>query len=98
MRYSDWYTRTLLTIIAGLLAWNVNSKIQAATVHAQTTQYSVEIITANAKLAKPVQQWASMPYPTELAAAINSAAKGRELVTVIWLEPSEKYAAVFKQH
>ena len=97
MRYSDWYTRTLLTVIAGLLAWNVIPRVQVATVHAESTQYGVEIITANAKLAKPVQQWGSMPYPTEFAAAINSAAKGRELVTLIWLGPSEKYAAVFKQ-
>jgi len=97
MRYSDWYTRMVLTIIAGLLAWNTVSRFQAATVHAQSIQYGVEVITADAKLSMPHQHWGSTPYPSELAAAINGAAKGRELAAMIWLGPSDKYVAVFKQ-
>jgi hypothetical protein len=97
MRYADWYTRAVLTIIAGLLAWNTLAKLHPATVHAQSTQYGVEVITANAKTNLPFKHWASMPFPPEFAAAINGVAKGCELVTVIWLEPSDKYVAVFKQ-
>ena len=97
MRYSDWYTKFLLTTIAGLLAWNTISRFQPAAVHAQSTQYGIEVISANAKLSLPYHHWGSAPYPSELAAAINGVAKGRELVTVIWLEPSDKYAVVFKQ-
>jgi hypothetical protein len=38
-----------------------------------------------------------MPFASELAAAINNSAKGRELVNVMWLGPSDKYVLVFKQ-
>ena len=97
MRYADWYTRTLLTIIGCFLACNTLAKFHAATVHAQSTRYSVEVITADARINLPFKRWGAMPYPSEFAAAINSAAKGRELVTVIWLTDSAKYVAVFKE-
>lgn len=97
MRYGEWYTRIVLTIIAGWLAWNTLSKFRPATVHAQSTQYGVEVITANTKTSLPFKQWGSPPFPSEFAAALNSAAKGRELVSVIWLGDSDKYVAVFKR-
>ncbi len=97
MRYADWYTRIMLTMIAGLLVWNAISRFRPATVYAQSTRYGVEVITANAKIALPYKQWGTMPFASELAAAINSAAKGRDLVNVIWLGPSDKYVLVFKQ-
>lgn len=97
MRHADWYTKIVLTFVAGLLAWNTFSKRHPATVHAEATLYSAEVIMADTKADRPYKQWGSMPFPSEFAAAINSAAKGRELVTVIWLGPSNNYVAVFKQ-
>jgi len=98
MRDRSLYTKTILTAIAGLLAWNtLVRQPKAPAVHAESPQYAVEVVTANAHLNLPFKQWASGAYPTELAEALNDAAKGRELVTVIWLDQSEKYVAIFRQ-
>ncbi len=97
MRFPDWYTKFVLTVIAVLLAWNALPKRHPATVHAESALYGAEVIRVNAGLDKPEPRWGSTPFPSELAAAINHAAKGRELVTVIWLGPSNSYVAVFKQ-
>jgi hypothetical protein len=58
-------------------------------VHAQTVtpQYAVEVVTAN---------WGSHTFEADLAASIKSAAKGRELVTVIKDEQPGNFLAVFK--
>jgi hypothetical protein len=76
MRYADLYTKVILTIIAALLAWNTLVRFHIPTVHAQGTSsvYFVEQITAD---------WMSKQYQTDLAAAINSASKGRQLITLI---------------
>jgi hypothetical protein len=97
MRYSDWYTKTLLTVIAGLLTWNLIPRSDPATVHAESALYSAEGFRVDTKVDKPLPKWGSTPFPSEFAAAINNAAKGRELVTVIWLGPTNNYVAVFKQ-
>jgi hypothetical protein len=89
MRYADLYTKVILTIIAVLLAWNVVGRPRASTVHAQSTssQYFVEQITTD---------WMSKQYQTDLATAINDAAKGRQLITVIPFDQQGKYLAVYK--
>jgi hypothetical protein len=89
MRPSDLYTKVILTIIAVLLAWNTLGRIRISAVHAQSTssQYFVEQISAD---------WASSQYQTDLAAAINNAAKGRALVTMIPFDQQGKYLAVYK--
>jgi hypothetical protein len=89
MRPSDLYTKVILTIVAVLLAWNALGRLRASNVHAQSTssQYFVEQIAAD---------WASSHYQTDLAAAINNAAKGRTLVTMIPFDQQGKYLAVYK--
>lgn len=97
MRYSDLYTKTLLTVIVGLLAWNSFPKREPATVQAQSALYGAELLTVDTRLDKPLPKWGATPFPSEFTAAINSVAKGRELVTIIWLAPANKYVAVFRQ-
>ena len=89
MRPADLYTKAILTIIAALLAWNTLVRFRAPAVHAQGTSavYFVEPITAD---------WMSKEYQTELAMAINSASKGRQLITVIPFDQQGKYLAVYK--
>jgi hypothetical protein len=89
MRYADLYTKVILTVIAGLLAWNTLARFRIPAVHAQSTssQYYVEQITTD---------WMSKQYQTDLAAAINNAAKGRQLITVIPFDQPGKYLAVYK--
>jgi hypothetical protein len=72
MRYADLYTKVILTVIAGLLAWNTLARFHVPAVHAQGTspQYAVEEITAGGTT-------------QSLEAAINRAAKGRQLVSMI---------------
>jgi hypothetical protein len=47
MRHADLYTKVILTVIAGLLAWNTLARFRIPAVHAQNTssQYFVEQIT-----------------------------------------------------
>src|ERR1700691_771166 len=87
MHYADRYTKVILTIIVVLLAWNVLVPLNAPAVHAQRTSsiYFVEQITAD---------WMSKQYQTDLATAINSASKGRQLITVIPFDQQGKYLAV----
>jgi hypothetical protein len=89
MRYADLYTKVILTIIAGLMAWNTLFRFVVPAVHAQGTSsvYFVETITAD---------WMSKQYQTDLASAINSASKGRLLITVIPFDQQGKYLAVYK--
>ena len=83
MRFADLYTKVILTIIAVALAWNTLGRLRVPAVHAQSTssQYFVEQITAD---------------QTDLAAAINNAAKGRQLITMIPFDQQGKYLAVYK--
>ena len=89
MRYADLYTKAILTIIAGLLAWNILVRFHVPDVHAQGTSatYFVEEITADRM---------SKHYQADLAAAINSASKGRQLITVIPFDQQGRYLAVYK--
>jgi len=89
MRFADLYTKVIMTIIAVLLAWNTLARFHVPAVHAQGTSatYFVEQITAD---------WMSKQYQTDLAAAINNASKGRQLITVIPHDQQGKYLAVFK--
>ena len=83
MRFADLYTKVILTIIAVSLAWNTLGRLSVPAVHAQSTssQYFVEQIAAD---------------QTDLAAAINNAAKGRQLITMIPFDQQGKYLAVYK--
>ena len=89
MRHADLYTKVILTIIAVLLVWNTLGRFRAPAVQAQSTssQYFVEQVSA---------EWMSKQYQADLAAAINSAAKGRQLITVIPFDQQGKYLAVYK--
>ena len=89
MRYADLYTKTILTIIAALLAWNALVGFHVPAVQAQgvSSVYFVEQITAD---------WESKQYQTELAAAINSASRGRQLITLIPFDQQGKYLAIYK--
>jgi hypothetical protein len=89
MRYADLYTKVILTIIVVLLVWNSVGRLRVSAVHAQSTssRYFIEQITAD---------WTSKQYPTDLATAINDAAKGRQLITVIPFDQQGKYLAVYK--
>jgi hypothetical protein len=89
VRYPDLYSKVILTIIAALLAWNTLVRFHVPAVHAQGTSsvYFVEEVTAD---------WMSKQYQTDLAAAINSASKGRQLITLIPFDQQGKYLAVFK--
>lgn len=90
MRFADLYTKVILTVIAGLLAWNTLARFRVPAVHAQSTsaRYAVEEITADLTSAQ---------YRTAIETAINSAAKGRELVAVIPFDQQGRYLAVFTQ-
>ena len=89
MRLADQYTKVILTILAALLAWNTLGRFRVPAVHAQSTssQYFVEQIMADSM---------SKQYQADLAAAINNAAKGRQLITVIPFDQQGKYLAVYK--
>ena len=89
MRYADLYTKVILTIIAVLLAWNTLVRFQVPAVHAQGTStiYLVEPITAD---------WMSKQFQTDLAMEINSASKGRQLITLIPFDQQGRYLAVYK--
>jgi hypothetical protein len=89
MRLADLYTKVILTIIAVLLAWNTLGRLRIPAVQAQSTssQYFVEQIMADSM---------SKQYQADLAAAINNAAKGRQLITVIPFDQQGKYLAVYK--
>ena len=89
MRHPDLYSKVILTIIAVLLAWNTLGRFRVPAVHAQSTssQYFVEQVSAD---------WMSKQYQADLAAAINNAAKGRQLITVIPFDQQGKYLAVYK--
>jgi hypothetical protein len=82
-------TKSVLTVIAGLLAWIAIAKHEPPSVHAQPlpSRYAVEVLTVN---------WASKTSPTDLTSAINSAAKGRELVTVMSHDQQGKYLAILR--
>jgi hypothetical protein len=89
MRHTDLYTRVVLTVIAGLLAWNTLVRFHVPAVHAQGTSstYFVEQITAD---------WMSKQYQADLATAINNASNGRQLITLIPFDQQGKYLAVYK--
>ena len=89
MRHADLYSKVILTVIAALLAWNTLGRLLVPAVHAQSTssQYFVEQLMADSM---------SKQYQADLAAAINSAAKGRQLITVIPFDQPGKYLAVYK--
>ena len=89
MRYADLYTKVILTIIAVLLAWNTLGRFRVPAVQAQSTssQYFVEEVSAD---------WMSKQYQADLATAINNAAKGRQLITMIPFDQQGKYVAVYK--
>lgn len=95
----DWYTKTTLTATLGLLVWNMVARHPVVpTVHAESGQYSIEVITANAHRELPFKKWGSPPFSSELTIALNTASKGRELVTVFGLgSDTDNYVAVFKQ-
>ncbi len=90
MRTADLYTKAVLTVIAGLLAWNTVVWVGIPSAHAQAAspRYSVEVITADLT---------SKQYQTFLATAINGAAKGRELVTVVPFDQGGRYFAVYQE-
>jgi len=90
MRYADLYTKVILTVIAGLLAWNTLARFRGPVVHAQGTssRFFVEEITVDS---------ASQQYQAMFETAINDAAKGRALVTVIPFDQRGKYLAVYTQ-
>ena len=79
MRSADLYTKIVLTVVMGLLAWNTVAQFHPTTARAESTQYGVEVITA--KLPLPLQKWGSPQYAAALAAGLKNSAKGRELVT-----------------
>src|ERR1700693_3149667 len=89
MQFRNVYKNAVLTVIAGLLAWIAVAKRELPSVHAQPAQakYAVEGITAN---------WGSQTYQADLASAINGAAKGRELVTVLKHDQAGRYLAIYK--
>jgi hypothetical protein len=88
MRYADLYTKVILTVIAGLLAWSTLARFRGPVVHAQATssRFFVEEITVDS---------ASRQYQATFETAINAAAKGRELVTVILFDQRGQYLAVY---
>jgi len=85
-----WYTNLVLTVIAGLMAWVATTRSEYQSVHAQSAvnrQYAVEVISAH---------FGTPTFQTDFNAAINNAAKGRELVTVLKHELPGKYLAIYK--
>jgi hypothetical protein len=90
MLKTHWYTNVVLTVIAGLMAWVAATRSEYHSVHAQSAanrQYAVEVISAN---------FGSQTFQADLNAAINSAAKGRELVTVLKHDQPGKYLAIYR--
>jgi hypothetical protein len=89
MRSFDIYAKVVLTVIALLLAWTVVIHNRGVTaVHAQSgAQYSVEVVSAD---------WSGQHAPA-LAAAINKAAAGRELISLTPHDQSGRYLAIFRQ-
>jgi hypothetical protein len=89
MRNRNVYRDCVLTIIAGLLAWIAVGQVGHPSVFAQSakSQYVAEVITVN---------WGSQTYQADFAAAINGAAKGRELIAVLKHDQPGKYLAVYK--
>ncbi len=84
----DLYTRAILTVIAGLLAWNILTRAGVRTVQAQAAPaYAVELLSVDLQ---------SKQYLSNLATAINNSAKGRELTAVIPTEQPGRYFAVFR--
>ena len=93
MRYADLYTKVILTIIALLLMWNTLGLHRVPAVHAQSSP---------ARYAAEGLIWVAEPGhkdwdPQTLATAINTAAKGRELVTVVVPPGQGRILAVFNQ-
>jgi hypothetical protein len=86
MPHGDLYTKVVLTVIAALLALNTPVRFDVPVAHAQAGQYSVVDIKTN---------WGHL-LPS-LETAVNDAAKGRELVTVVPFDQPGRYIAVYKQ-
>ena len=87
MRHRNLYRDVVLTVIAGLLAWATLIKVDSKTVHAQPkAAYAVEKITIKGRSRQP---------EADLASAINTAAKGRELITIVHLY-GRSFLAVYK--
>ena len=84
------YTNVILTVIAGLLALNTLTRFGAPIAHAQTAawQYSIVGVKVN---------WSGPAVLPSLESAINDAAKGRELVTVLPFDQPGRYMAVYRQ-
>ena len=87
MHSFDFYTKAILTVIADLLAWTIATHGGRFTaVHAQSgAQYSVEVV-----------YWSGQHAGT-LAAAINKAAAGRELISLTSHDHAGRYLVVFRQ-
>jgi hypothetical protein len=87
---ADWYTKFILTVIAGFLAWILLLQFRGEAVLAQsgTPTYAVERIETDM----------SGQFPKNLEATINKAAKGRELVSLVPIQepPGRFYLAIFK--
>ena len=82
------YTKIMLTLVAALLAWSTFDRLRVPVVQAQFSTYSVEVVTGD---------WMSKQYGENVAAALNKAANGRELITVIPHDQAGRYLAVYKQ-
>ncbi|HKA00219.1 MAG TPA: hypothetical protein VKE70_27095 [Candidatus Solibacter sp.] len=79
-----------MTVIAGLIAWVATTRSEYQFVHAQSAanrQYAVEVISAH---------FGTPTFQADLTVAINSAAKGRELVTILKHDLPGKYLAIYK--
>ena len=86
---ADTYTKVVLTLIAGLVAYDVLARQEAVPVHAQGPwRHTVVHLTA--------------PFNTKdipkFEKALNDASNGGELVTVMPVFRGEDYMAIFKQH
>lgn len=94
MRYADLYTKVILTIIAVLLVWNTLAPARVPAVHAQSpsSRYAAERLMWPGSATN--EDWDQQTLET----AINDAAKGRELVTVVVPPGQGRFLAVFKQH
>ncbi len=88
MSHANLHTKALLIVIAVLLVLNTLGQLRGPAVHAQPTssQYGVELVQV---------RWKSKQFQADLASAINDAAKGRELVTLVPYG-SAGYLAVYK--
>ena len=87
MRSFDFYTKAVLTVIAFFMAWIIATHGGRFTaVHAQSgAQYRVEVV-----------YWSGQ-HAGALAAAINKAAAGRELISLTSHDHAGRYLAVFRQ-